>query len=119
MREISLKLGSTLIEAVVVLVDGSTVNIDASLGNIFYLNAEGDRTLAAPTNPIDGQKIIIRHYAAGANRTLSLASGAGGFSFGTTIIALSSTASGTSDYIGCIYNGSTNLWNVLAYAQGF
>ena len=65
----------------VALTDGATPALDASLGDVFTLSAEGNRTIAVPTNAVSGQKIIIRHYANGAARTLALNTGAGGFSF--------------------------------------
>ena len=104
---------------VVTLTDGATPALDASLGDIFTLSAAGDRTIAVPTNPVAGKKIIIRHYASGGARTLALNSGAGGFRFGSTITALTQTTSGKYDYIGCIYNSTSGYWEVVAYAKGF
>ena len=105
--------------SVVGLTDGATVALDASLGNTFRLVAGGDRTLLAPSNPIDGQKITVIHYASGANRTLTLTTGAGGFRFGTDITALSATTSGKSDYLGFIYNGADNRWDIVAAVKGY
>jgi len=101
------------------LSDGATPALDASLGDVFTLSAEGNRTIAVPTNAVSGQKIIIRHYANGAARTLALNTGAGGFRFGTDITALTETASGKTDYIGCIYNSADTKWDVVAYIKGF
>jgi hypothetical protein len=102
------------------LVDGATVALNASLGGTFYLTSVQNPTISAPTLPLfDGQKIIIAFTASGSNRTLSLASGTGGFTFGTTTTSLSATTSGTTDYIGCIYNLSLNTWMVVGYAKGF
>jgi len=105
--------------SVVALTDGATPALDASLGNIFYLDAAGNRTIAVPTNPTDGQKIVIRHFANGGARTLALNTGAGGFRFGTDITALSATGSGLMDYIGCIYNGVDGFWDVVSVIKGF
>jgi hypothetical protein len=107
------------IETVVALADGATPALDASLGNIFYLDAVGNRTIAVPSNATNGQKIVIRHFANGAARTLALNTGAGGFRFGTDITALTETGSGLMDYIGCIYNGVDSFWDVVAYTKGF
>ncbi len=107
------------IPAVVVLTDGATPALDASLGNEFTLIAAGDRTIAVPTNPTSGQKIIIRHLASGGARTLALNTGAGGFKFGSDITGLTQTASGKYDYIGCIYNAATSLWEIVAYSKGY
>lgn len=101
------------------LVDGATPALDASLGDTFTLTAGGDRTIAVPTNPTANQKITIKHVASGAARTLALNSGAGGFRFGSDITALSQTASGKTDYIGCIYNATDSKWDVVAYVKGF
>lgn len=101
------------------LTDGATPALDASLGNTFILVAAGDRTIAVPTNPLSGQRITLRHTASGGARTLALNTGAGGFRFGTTITALTATASGTSDYIDFVYNLTDNFWDVVAYAKGF
>lgn len=101
------------------LTDGATPALNAALGNTFRLTAAGNRTIAVPTNPTDGQKIVIEHTASGANRTLSLNTGTGGFAFGSDITALTATVSGTTDYIGCVYNRVANKWRVVAYVKGY
>lgn len=113
------KIGNAFLETVVALSDGATPALDASLGNIFYLDAAGNRTIAVPSNPTDGQKIIIRHYANGGARTLALNTGAGGFRYGTDITGLTATSSGLMDYIGCIYNGVDSFWDVVSYSKGY
>jgi len=111
---------SQIAPTVVTLTDGASVALDAGTrASVYRLSASGDRTIAAPTNALDGQKIIIRHLASGAARTLSLAAGAGGFRFGSDIPGLSQTASGKTDYIGCIYNVVPACWDVVAYTKGF
>lgn len=102
------------------LSDGATVALNAALGNHFTLSAAGNRTILTPTNPISGQKIIIAHLANGGARTLSLTTGsAGAFRFGSDITALSETASGLTDYIGCVYNLSSDRWDVVAFVKGY
>ena len=118
------KSGGTMtgayIDSQVALSDGASVALDASLGNIFTLSAAGDRTIQAPTNATAGQRIIIRHHASGANRTLSLTTGsAGAFRFGDDIPSLLITDSGTVDWIGAIYNDLDSRWDVIAYVQGY
>jgi hypothetical protein len=109
---------SRFVEASVTLTDGATPALDASQGNIFLLAAAGDRTIAVPSNPTAQQNIIIRHYASGGARTLSLNTGTNGFRFGSDITALTATLSGKTDYIGCQWNASSNTWDVLAYVKG-
>jgi hypothetical protein len=117
------KAGGALRDAVVTLTDAASVALDALLGDTFYLGANGDRTIATPTNkPGSGfiQRITIRHEALGANRTLSLTTGsAGAFRFGTFVTALTATLSGTVDYIGAIYNHLDDRWDVVSYSKGF
>lgn len=113
------RLNAIVPPTVSVLTDGATPALNAALGNVFTLAAAGDRTIAVPSNPTDGQKIIIRHLASGGARTLALNTGAGGFRFGTDITALTQTTSGKTDYIGCVYNATDTKWDVVAYVKGF
>jgi len=113
----------SITEGVATLTDGATVALDASQGQQFKLVAAGDRTILAPTNaPITAhsQRIVIIHKASGANRTLTLTTGsAGAFRFGATITGLTTTTSGTSDYITAIWNELDSRWDVVAYVKGF
>lgn len=104
---------------VITLTDGATPALDAALGNHFRLTAAGNRTIAVPTNPTDGQKIIIEHIASGADRTLALNTGTGGFAYGSDITGLSATVSGKHDFIGAVYNSAVNKWHVIAYVKGY
>ncbi len=115
----SARLTAVVRNAVVDLTDGATPALDASLGGVFRLSAGGNRTIAVPTNPTAGQKIIIRHLASGGARTLALNSGTGGFRFGSDITALSATASGKIDYIGCVYDATDDKWDVVAVTKGY
>ena len=108
-----------VVPATVTLTDGATPALDASLGRHFRLAAAGDRTIAVPTNAVAGMKITLEHFASGGARTLALNTGAGGFRYGTDITALSQTASGKTDYIGCIYNATDSFWDVIAYSKGY
>lgn len=114
-----LRTSKRITTGVVALSDAATVSLDASLGNTFTLSAVGDRTIDIPTNPVNGQRITIIHNAVSSTRTLSLTTGSSGsFQFGTDITTLTGTTSGTRDYIGCIYNSTTQRWHVIAYSKG-
>lgn len=93
----------------------------AADGSYFRISAGGNFILNAPSSPLDGQKIIIRHYANGANRTLTLNTSS--FVFGTDInsSSITATTSGLSDLIGCIYdsNFGGGKWFVMAYMKGY
>jgi hypothetical protein len=104
----------------IALTDGANVDIDVSLGSVFVLTAAGNRTINIPTNPANHYKIIIKHVASGAARTLSLTTGSpGAFRFGTTVGALAATDSGKTDYIGCIYNATDDRWDVVSVSKNF
>lgn len=111
--------GGAVRTAAVALTDGATVALDAALGGTFTLVALGNRTLLAPSNAVDGQKIVVRHTASGGTRTLTLTTGAAGFRFGADITALSVTSSGKTDYIGAIFHSTDNRWDVVAYVKGY
>lgn len=57
------------------LTDGANIAVDASLGNNFEVTLGGNRTLANPTNPLDGQiiNVLVRQDSFG-NRTLAYGS---------------------------------------------
>lgn len=101
------------------LTDGATPALNAALGTHFRLSAAGNRTIAVPSNPTDGQVIVIEHFASGGARTLALNTGTGGFKFGTDITALTATATGTYDYIQCVYQATADKWHVTGVIKGF
>lgn len=100
------------------LTDAATIATDASLGTHFRVTLQGNRTLGAPTNPTDGQKIFyeITQDAAGA-RTITLDAA---FVLGTDIssVTLTTTAS-KRDFMGCVYNSAAAKWYVIAFAKGY
>ncbi len=112
-------VGTRITSGVSALVDGATPALDASLGNTFTLTTTTNPTIAVPSSAVSGQTITIAVKASGGIRTLALNTGAGGFRFGTDITALSATASGKTDYIGCKYNAADSFWDVLAYTKGY
>jgi hypothetical protein len=64
-----------LAPAVVNLTDAATISVDASAGNDFRLTIGGNRTVSAPANPTDGQKITLQvTQGTGGPYTLSWAS---------------------------------------------
>lgn len=113
-------IGNVLDETVVVVTDGAGAVINTSLGNIFTWTAAADRTAGTTTNPVAGRKIVIEFTASGGARTLTLPTATtGDFRYGSDITVLSATASGKTDYIGCIYNGAASRWDVVAVTKGF
>ena len=100
------------------LTDATTINTDASLGNHFRVTLGGNRTLANPTNAVDGQKIMweIIQDATGS-RTLTLG---GKFALGTTVSSVTlTTTANKRDFLGAVYNATADKFYVLAFTQGF
>ncbi len=96
----------------------STVTINASLGNHFRLTMSGNTTLAAPSNPTDGQHIIIEVSQDGTgSRTLTLNAV---FNVTTAITGAitPATTAGSRSYIGATYRAATTEWDILAFATG-
>ena len=104
--------------ATVALTDGATIATDASLGSVFTVVLGGNRTLAAPSNPTNGQRCIWRFTQdATGSRTITLDAA---FTFGTDITGVTlSTAANKTDYMGGIYNGITSKWNVVCFVKGY
>lgn len=112
------QMSTSLETAVVSLTDAPTIAIDASLGNTFTVTLGGNRTLGTPTNPVSGQKIIVRVTQDGVGgRQLSYSSG---WALGIDFVALPlSTSPGVTDYIGAIYNTLTSKWDVVSIMRGY
>lgn len=113
--------GRGIVSGVATLTDAATISLDASLGNHFRVTLAGNRTMAAPTNPTDGQRIAIEVIQdATGSRTLTLTTGALGFGFGTDIpsITLTTTAN-LRDFIECVYNATAQRWYVVRFVKGY
>lgn len=104
--------------APVALTDAATIAIDASLGNHFRVTLAGNRTLGAPTNPTDGQRILVEvAQDATGGRTLAYDAV---YAFGTDVVSptLTTTANKV-DYLGFVYSSATVKWRCLAVARGY
>lgn len=98
------------------LVFGTTINTDASLANFFRVTLTGNATLAAPTNMLNGQKIVWQVIQdATGSRVLTLASI---FNLGTMTLTWS-TAPSKVDYLGAIYRQTANKLDVVAFQAGY
>ena len=74
-------------------------------------------TFAAPSGTlVDGQKLTIRIKDNGTRQTItSWASGTGGYR--AVGVTLPTTTTAAITYVGCIYNSSDTIWDVVAVAQ--
>jgi hypothetical protein len=98
----------------------STITLNAALGSLFRVTATGNPSFAAPSNPTDGQVIVVEFTASGADRTASLVQGsAGAWKFGTDVTALTATTSGLTDFWQAVYRASVDRWRVIGYVKGY
>lgn len=103
---------------------GSTINTNAALGNVFQftLGSNSPYTLAAPSNPVDGQKCVWRFHQDGTgSRTLTVATGSTDqFRFGTDVTGFTpASAANSVSLMGAIYNLEDRRWDVVTYSRGY
>lgn len=100
------------------LTDGVTIDTDASTAANFYVTLAGNRTMNAPTNPMDWKRIryIISQDAVGS-RTMAWNAA---FLFSTTFPSptLTTTILYT-DIIEFIYSPVSVGWNCISINKGF
>jgi hypothetical protein len=103
------------------LTPGASPAIDASLSDTFTLVPNQNFSLPNPTNPTNGQRIIIRikQDATGSRLLTSFGSKwRGGADIPLTDVVLS-TAANAVDYLGAYYNSTDDKWDVIAFTKGY
>jgi len=107
-----------LTERVATLTPGASVAVDAATGSVFDLTCAQNFTLSNPTNPTSGQKVIFRIEQGGAGSfviTLDTK-----FRVPTDLTGfLLSTAVGTHDILGFIYNLADDKWDMTGITKGY
>jgi hypothetical protein len=117
--------GGAEVATPVPLTDASSVAVNAQLGNYFRLTftatVGATRTLAAPSNPADGQMILFELIQdTSGSRTVTWTSGAGGYEWGTDVpVPTLTTTASKADYVGFVYNSAANVWRGIAVARGY
>ena len=112
------QLTGALKEAVVSLTDAATIAVDASLGNIFKVTLTDSRTMGNPTNPVAGQKMVLRIQQGGSGSyTITWDTS---YRFGTDVTSPTlSTTVAKIDYLGFIYNSDDSKWDCVAVSRGY
>lgn|GEM_PF-2821723 len=103
---------------VVTLPDAPMIVTDATRGNLFRVTVGGNRTLAAPLNPTDGQVIIWEFIQdERGNRTITLSPD---FVLGLDVKEINLTPGANKrDFMRCIYNVISGQWYVLDFKRGY
>lgn len=114
-------MGAEITPKVVALTDATTIAVNAALGNDFRVQLGGNRTIGAPTNQTDGQRITIRiqQPSSGGPYTPSFASGTGGYSFGSASAPTWSTTASDVDITGWVYYADLSLWCFTGAGTGY
>lgn len=105
-------------EAEVEITYAATINIDALAADVFHIELAGNPTIAAPTNPMPGRKIIIRFLQDGTGgRTVTWNAI---FNFSTFLPSPTlSVVAAQYDYLAFIYNGINSTWDFIGFVNGF
>jgi hypothetical protein len=107
-----------LAPAVVALTFGTSIAVNAALGNDFRVTLTASTgTIANPSNPVDGQRIDFQ-LTQGTGGSFTVAWGTG-YDFGASGAPTLSTAAGKIDIIGFIYNAAAGKWLCAGSALGF
>ncbi len=101
---------------IVKLKDAANIATDASLGDIFTVTLTDDRTLDAPTNSTNGQRILWRLIQDDTGSRLITLDAI--FNVGPFTITLSTTAEDI-DYIEAIYNQDNATWDITNFRIGY
>ena len=114
-------MGGKLAPKVVTLTDAAVTAIDVSQGNDFRWLLGGSHALGIPSNPVDGQQIVVgvQQPASGGPYTPSWASGDFGFDFGSAGAPVLSSTASTVDFVGFKYDAAILRWCCVGTALGF
>lgn len=100
----------------VTIASGPTLTMDASLSAYFRFVATENFVFNPPTNPVDGQRIIVEITQDGVGgHSMSLAAG---FNPGSFVLTLS-TDPASIDFMGICYHQPTGKWIILSFVRGY
>lgn len=97
---------------------GATITPDVSAADQYTVTAlSSAANFAAPTgSPTNGQKLIIRIKDNGTARALTWTASSNGYR-AIGVALPTTTVSGKTIYVGCIYNATDLFWDVVAVQQ--
>lgn len=102
--------GSLYAPRVVSAADDATAVINTDITDVYALTAVANDTVFTLTGtPADGQKLIVRFKDAGVAKGLTWT----GFT-DVGVTAPTTTVAGKQHYVGCMYNGATTRWEIIA-----
>ena len=107
-----------IVERQVTLTPGANVSVNAALGSVFDLSPVQNFQLDNPTNPVEGQKILVRILQdVVGTRVLTLDSK---YRVPTDLTGfLLSTAADTRDILGFVYDLTNDTWDMTGITKGY
>jgi hypothetical protein len=99
------------------LTDAATINVDAATGNKFHVVLGGNRTIANPTNAIDGRVVIFRlQQDSSGSRTVTWDTK---YRFrGDLATVTISTAANVIDRVAFEYVSGDDRWDCISFIKG-
>ena len=101
------------------LTDSATIAVDAAAANKFHITLGGNRTIANPTNAVDGRLVIFRlQQDATGNRVVTWGND---YRFGGDLAAANvvlSTAANITDRIAFEYHDADAKWDCVSFIKG-
>ena len=98
---------------------GGTITANATVASTILVTVDAVATINGPTSGFNGQKVLYRLAQDGTGHTVTFSTGAGNFSFGTDVTSFTASAANLTDYVGTIYNSTSNRWNIIGVVKGF
>lgn len=110
--------GGAVLGGVAAVTFNATLPTDASLGNHFRTTLTNNFTLANPTNPTNGQRIVWELIQdATGSRVMTLDSK---WALGTDITATTLTTTASKrDFLTAIYNLTADKWYITGFVKGY
>lgn len=108
-------IGSKVVE----LTYASTLNTDASSGDIFDVTLTGNVTLANPSNPVNGQTLRWRITQDSTGGRLVTLGGKFNIPSSATSPLPFSTAANKMDVLAATYHAGRDKWDIIAFVMGY
>lgn len=98
---------------------GGTITPNATTTSTVFITVDAIATINGPTSGYNGQKVLFRLAQDGTGHAVAFSSGAGNFSFSTDIPTFTASGANLTDYVGAVYNSTSNRWNIIGVVKGF
>jgi len=98
---------------------GGTITPVATTTSTVFVTVDAAATINGPTSGYNGQKILFRLAQDATGHSVTFSTGSGNFSFGTDLPSFTASGANLTDYVGAIYNSTSNRWNIVGITRGF